>query len=258
MEGKLSPCRANSSDSLVPEITLISLPTEIIQMIAMSAGFLAALNLRNANRKLRKILSDRENWKEYSARSPDVIQTKVTIDTKLHQFDQLVFAEWVLDGKIVPLFIHRPFLRDYEVSGSVSFICFANGKTNVRFFDDRETLPCFLNDIRNRIENGELPQKVMDCRESVKHSCTECKHYDNRTVLKSIFIRDYVNAYGSNSSLEYLYELGSKQQLLVCAQAIETIVGYSNDGPCVTTQISKLNSKPLSRGLLGFYMKYVA
>jgi hypothetical protein len=257
---KLSHCRADSNDTLFAEIqlTLTSLPTEIIQMIAMSSGFLAALNLKNTNQKFRKILSDRQSWREYNKRSPDIIQSKVTIDTKLHQFDQLVFAEWFLDGRIVPLFVHRPFLKDYEVSGSVSFICSDSGKTNVKFFDDRETLPCFLNDVHDRIESGELSEDVMESRESVNHSCAECKHYDNRTVLKSLFIHDSVNTYRTSSSLEYVYELNRKHQLLVCVQAIETVVGYKSEFPCVTSQISKLNGKPLRRGLLGFYIKYIA
>jgi hypothetical protein len=101
-------------------LDLISLPTELFTLIAMSSGFIGSMTLRKTCHRFRKILSEKYSWASFTSRSPDVIHTVVHVETKLHQFDQIMFCKWLLGGKIVPSIVHRTFLEQYDFLGGLS------------------------------------------------------------------------------------------------------------------------------------------
>lgn len=100
--------------------TLNSLPTEILTLISMSSGFLGALNLRQLNRRFRDILSEKYSWTQFVNRSPDIILTQLTVETRLHHYDQILFATWPLNGAQDPCLVHRTFLEQFDFLGGMS------------------------------------------------------------------------------------------------------------------------------------------
>jgi hypothetical protein len=231
--------KTESQETLVAmsAVNLLDLPTEIITQIAMCSGFIGALTMRNTCSKLRKILSDKRNWREYGYFSDDIVESKATISTKLNQFDQIVFSEWRLNGKIVPCVFHRTFLENYDIGGIISFEMKENGLIKASFQEDRRNLLCYKT-------SGSL----------VDHTCQECAHYDHRTVMKSAFVYELNQAC---KSIEHLYKINSKCHLLVEIIENDGIFGYRCEEPCVTSTICKLNGVELSKLHSNLFLKYL-
>lgn len=125
-------CNVPEKDSKNPsQLTLQGLPTELFVLISMSAGFKACMELRLTCSRFRKILNQRCNWREFTDKSPDVIETKIELDTTLHQFDQILFAKWPMNGQIVPCVIHRTFLSEYDFLGGFSIIAEPTGRAKM-------------------------------------------------------------------------------------------------------------------------------
>lgn len=101
------------------QLELLDLPDEIMTAIAMEAGFWGALALRGTCKQLFCLLDDKSSWHDYSRRRVkkittttmtddtntsnstvyvqgpvDEIENTVTIETRLHTFDNLVFGTW--------------------------------------------------------------------------------------------------------------------------------------------------------------------
>ena len=255
--------RSTSQDTLVPQDEILSqleqMPTEIFTMIAMSSGFHACMNLRRTCTRFRQILKDRCHWRSFTERSPDVIETTVTIETRLHQFDQIIFGEWSVQGEKVPCIIHRTFLEQYDFLGGLSLVVQPSGRCKADFFDQREALPCYIKDVKARMAFGSLPT-VTTSEESpvgglrVSHSCSDCAHYDNQTVLRSEFVH---RSLSEGDSLSHSYQVDPKHIVHAKIQEVQGVFGYSNDVPCVSVQITSINAKPLSKGNLNWYYKYI-
>jgi hypothetical protein len=246
--------RSDSQTTIVNQQTIVNiqldeLPTELIIMICMSSGFHACMQLRKTSTRLRQILNDKRNWSQFSHRSPDVIETKVTMETRMHQFDQLIFAEWPMRGQLVPCVIHRTFLEQYSFLGGISISSNTNGKVKAEFFDNKESLPCYGSAFSQRASSSPLLGGVF------AHSCPECEHYDKQTILKTEFVH---KALTFGEDLSYEYRLNSKQIVHVSIQEFQGVFGYSSDVPSITVQISKVNGKKLNRFELGWYLKYIA
>eukprot|EP00842_Homolaphlyctis_polyrhiza_P005689 jgi/Hompol1/6120/HPOL_000713-RA len=112
--------------------SLLMLPTEIICSIAMLSGFRGALSLRKTSSRMFRILSNPTAWTDYKLISPDIIENAITVMTKVHTFDHLLFGEWhesleyepttpapKLQGSV--FFIHKTFLEQYDYLGGISF-----------------------------------------------------------------------------------------------------------------------------------------
>jgi hypothetical protein len=223
--------RSDSQETLVETTQFNSLPTEIIILIAMSSGFHGCMNLRKTNRRLRYILNDKRNWRRFVDRTGDTIETHVTIETRLHQFDQIIFGEWNVHGT-VPCIIHRTFLEQYDFLGGVSLIQHPNGQVKASFFEQRNRLLCF---------------------DAPGHSCSDCSQYDTQVILKTEFVHKSLSG-GESLSFVYRYP---KRSIHVFVQEMDGVFGYSNDVPGLTTRIHAINGKPLKRLEKAMYMKYV-
>ncbi|KAJ3316551.1 hypothetical protein HDU76_001714, partial [Blyttiomyces sp. JEL0837] len=76
-------------------ISLMHLPNELLIVIAIRAGFLTAVTLMKTNRRFKAILNDPSAWHDYTrGGSSDIVESEVTICTKIHTFDHLVFGLW--------------------------------------------------------------------------------------------------------------------------------------------------------------------
>jgi hypothetical protein len=237
--------RSDSQETLVQNVQMDELPTEILIMIAMASGFHTCMKLRRTCRRFRNILNDRRNWRTFTEKSPDRIESKVTIETRLHQFDQIIFGEWPLRGEKVPCIIHRTFLEQYDFLGGVSLVPKLNGSVKAEFFEQRDRLNCCSN--VPITSNSSLTGGVSD------HSCPQCEHYDHQTVLKTEFVHQTL-AEGDDLSFTYVLP---RNTIHVSIQEIQGVFGYSNDIPSITIRIQAINGQKLNRFELGYYLKYV-
>jgi hypothetical protein len=254
----IKPLYSNIQDNQLKS-QLYDLPTEVFVLIAMSSGFYGCMNLRNTCARFKRILDMKSNWNSFTERSPDVIETLVTIETKLHQFDRIVFGEWTKNNMVLPTIIHKTFQEEYDFLGGMSLVAEINGRVGVEFFDHRETLPCYINDVQTRMRNGLLPRVTVTGTSPVggvriPHSCNECSHYDNVTIVKSEFIHKSLS---ENDELFHTYQVGPKRFVNVSVQHIHGVFGYSNDIPSITVKVNKIDSRTLSRGHLNLYIKYI-
>ena len=127
------------------------------------------------------------------------------------------------------------------------------------FFEHRESLPCYIADIQSRMASGTLPQ-VLTTDESpvggvrVNHTCSECKHYDEQQVIKSELVHQIM---AEGEDISHVYHLDSKHEVTVVVTTINSVFGYNNEIPCVSTKIWKIDGVELDKGLHNFYLKYV-
>ena len=107
--------------------------------------------------------------------------------------------------------------------------------------------------------SGDLPQ-VLPNEDSpvgglrVKHSCSECQHYDTQEWIKSELILQIPPDQGS---LSHTYSLDSRNKLTIGVASIGGVLGYSNDFPSVTTSIWKIDDLELSKREHSFYLEFV-
>ena len=74
--------------------SLADLPTELITIIANMSGFTSSLKLSMTCKRLRTIIMTPSSWYDYTTYTMDVIESKVSIITKLSTFDHLLFGIW--------------------------------------------------------------------------------------------------------------------------------------------------------------------
>ncbi|KAI8918863.1 hypothetical protein BC831DRAFT_515964 [Entophlyctis helioformis] len=225
--------------------TLADLPTELVCKIAMHAGFFGALALRRTCSRFNAILSQPLAWTDYATLSPDALVNHVTVSTRLHTFDHLIFGQWASPSPSVSLspsagsgdmvtkingqalrktalaptvaaglhhvhgadddgadpdifFIHKTFLEQYDFLGGISFHMAPGGLVSAKFFEHRERLDCYADDMAARVQDGTLPPSIDahvaggaptgDARHP--HTCGRCAHYDTQIVHRSVFVFD--------------------------------------------------------------------
>ncbi|KAJ3312727.1 hypothetical protein HDV04_002691 [Boothiomyces sp. JEL0838] len=234
------------------------LPTEILAMIAMYSGFMTCFTLRHVNKRWRSIMMNRQSWREYIDRTPDIIQVDVSLETSLHSFDQLVFGEWTKNGVKMPYMVHKTFLEQYDFLGGITLDVRPGGKVLVDYFDHRETLPCYIADVQKRIKSGQLPPMMAASNSPVgglrvAHSCSECAHYDNQQVCKSEFVHGSISAF---DHLEHTF-VQDKYRIRLTVTTIRGVFGYKDEMPCVCSKISRINGQDLSHRLRDLYMRMV-
>nr|KAJ3404837.1 hypothetical protein HK105_003846 [Polyrhizophydium stewartii] len=157
---------------------------------------------------MRAVLSVPAAWADYPALSPDVIENSVTVVTKIHAFDHLIF------DPVEVFFVHKTFLEQYDFLGGISFRMDAAGHAEADFFDHRERLDCYLDDVRQRVQQGTLPPPLAPLPAAapalpadpaggarVPHSCAACAHYDTQTTLKSVFAFDHASPHRSPAAI---------------------------------------------------------
>ncbi|KAJ1536564.1 hypothetical protein HK405_015153 [Cladochytrium tenue] len=184
--------------------TLLDLPNELLVSIAMRAGFASAITLAVANRRLYNLLMDPASWHDYarpgSSVSAERIESVVTICSKVHSFDHLVFGLWPAapetedggDGSTAATetednadparrlsstpsavaaaagtdprvyFEHLAFNEQYDFLGGVALHMSAVGHVSADFFPHRESLPCYQRALRAAVAAGTLPPSAPD------------------------------------------------------------------------------------------------
>ncbi|KAJ3116424.1 hypothetical protein HDU96_009681 [Phlyctochytrium bullatum] len=186
------------AQALIPSTTvhLLDLPNELLTTIAMRAGFFAATTLMLTNKRFYSLLNNPASWTDYTrGGSSDVIESEVTICTKIHTFDHLVFGLWhdvtadhtqSLDQDAAPIlppptssrramtrslsspsvlckpephiyFEHMTFNEQYDFLGGISLGMTPGGLISSEFFDHRETLPCYREALAEAVAQGVLP-----------------------------------------------------------------------------------------------------
>ncbi|KAI8909857.1 hypothetical protein DFJ77DRAFT_107551 [Powellomyces hirtus] len=191
---------------------LKTLPTELLLTIFMRSGFHASLCLRRTCHQFHTLLSAPAAWSNYlhPAACDEVMESTVTVTTKVTMFDHLVFGTWEgvppakgggkLKGEQV-FFEHRAFDEDYAFLGGISVGVGNMGRTEISFFDHRDSLPCYRADLASRVSSGLLPSSIsttptlappghlplppIPTGTSILHTCAHCAHFDTQQILKS-------------------------------------------------------------------------
>jgi hypothetical protein len=131
--------------------------------------------------------------------------------------------------------------------------------TSSEFFEHRERLPCYIEDVQTRMSNGSLPPVIIS-EESpvggvrVAHSCSHCSHYDHQETIKSEFVH---SSLAEGDALENEYLIDSNHKLTVRVTSVNGIFGYQNDIPSVSVRIASLNGISLNKGFHHFYLTFV-
>jgi hypothetical protein len=269
-------------------IKLLDLPNELIINIAMRSGFFAATTLMKTCNRLHSLLSDPAAWYDYTRNgSTDLIESEVTICTKIHTFDHLVFGLWnqsdeeeyqeesaspaaessseryeqkpktvvrkyASDPSIY--FEHLTFSEQYDFLGGVSLSMTPGGLINSEFFDHRETLPCYKLALKNAVANGSLPPSAPHgeppAGAKIDHSCEECERYDQRRVLKSIFVFDQVPHHPrwGREGFSWCYEYpDGRRSLRIKIKPFQGVLGYCSvrDLPSVFVNCVTVNGRQL-------------
>ena len=219
--------RTDSAVTLVePLFKLLNFPAEILVMIAMRAGFITAMKLKQTCSTYRAILENRANWKDYATLSTDVLEIMVTMDTTLHPFDQISFCTWPVNGIYSPCLLHLTFSGHYDFLGGVSFT--AQGR-NLRpeFFESRDRLNCSTLDI--------------------DHSCSECNPYDNQKIEKTCFVNS------PSVKMDHFYHVNKHLDLKVVVQSTTVSLGYSGREPSLTIEQHKLDGVKMTPRMRTLY-----
>ncbi|KAI9362073.1 hypothetical protein DFJ73DRAFT_813276 [Zopfochytrium polystomum] len=260
-------------------VGMMDLPNELLITIGLRAGFMAAINLMRTCRRFETLLSDPAAWYDYTRNgSSDIVESEVTICTKIHTFDHLVFGLWEnpeihsqeeyphdgtqeLPCKDVPVaaepsvfFEHMTFSEQYDFLGGVNLSMTRGGLTSSEFFDHRETLPCYKNALRAAVASGALPPSAPHgdppAGAKIDHSCQECARYDRRKVLKSIFVFDQVPYHprwgreGFTWAFDYP---DGRRRLRIKIKPFQGVLGYCSvrDLPSVFVNCVSVNGQQL-------------
>ncbi|KAJ3236544.1 hypothetical protein HDU78_004548 [Chytriomyces hyalinus] len=234
-------------------IGLVDLPTELIIKIAHYAGFIAATKLIQAHERFQTILDNPAAWHAYThdaSSSSDVIESQVHICTKIHTFDHLVFGTWDNDRHSEPsvYFEHLTFREDFDFLGGVEVGLSRSGQITSGFFEHRETLACYKNALIEAVQVGTLPPSAPHGGPppgaKIDHSCHECERYNQRSVLKSIFVFDQVPSHprwGKDGfSWVYSYPDG-RRRLRVSITPFQGATGYTNIQDLPSVYVKKVN-----------------
>ncbi|KAJ8328374.1 hypothetical protein O5D80_003732 [Batrachochytrium dendrobatidis] len=154
-------------------VQLQSLPAELICNIAMRAGFFSALRLCQTSKYFNLLLSCPSSWGLYKHLSSDHIQNTVTVVTKIHTFDHLIFGDWQPghishndsatsnEDEREVYFVHKTFLEQFDFLGGISFSMHPGGLATANFFEHREQLSCYLEDMRQGVQSGRIPPPLI-------------------------------------------------------------------------------------------------
>ncbi|KAJ3232458.1 hypothetical protein HDU81_002968 [Chytriomyces hyalinus] len=234
-------------------IGLLDLPTELIIKIAHHAGFIAATKLIQAHERFQTILDNPAAWHAYThdaSSSSDVIESQVHICTKIHTFDHLVFGTWDNDNHSEPsvYFEHLTFSENFDFLGGVEVGLSRSGQITSGFFEHRETLACYKKALIEAVQIGTLPPSAPHGGPppgaKIDHSCHECERYNQRSVLKSIFVFDQVPSHprwGKDGfSWVYSYPDG-RRRLRVSITPFQGATGYTNVQDLPSVYVKKVN-----------------
>ncbi|KAJ3003508.1 UNVERIFIED_CONTAM: hypothetical protein HDU68_005669, partial [Siphonaria sp. JEL0065] len=125
------------------ETKFMHLPNELLLKISLQAGFLNALTLMKVHPRLQDLLLDPRSWHDYSlpGASDDKVESEVTICTKIHTFDHLVFGLWDIKGsnsfhhEPSVYFEHMTFSEQYDFLGGVNMSLTRTGRIQSEFFE---------------------------------------------------------------------------------------------------------------------------
>ncbi|KAJ3124894.1 B9 domain-containing protein 2 [Physocladia obscura] len=248
--------------------TLLDLPNELLIQIALHAGFFAAATLIKTHARLARLLLDPRSWHAYTAvaaSSADVIEAQVTICTKIHTFDHLVFGLWagatrgcgeVKDAEQhgeeeeeEVYFEHFTFNEQYDFLGGVQMAVTRAGAVRSAFFEHRETLPCYRRALVAAVNAGALPATAPHgdppSGAKIDHDCTECRAYARRKVLKSLFVFDqvpYSPKWGRDGfSWAYDYQDGRRRVKVQIKPFDGGVTGYSSLQDLPSVFVKKVN-----------------
>ncbi|KAH6582341.1 hypothetical protein BASA50_002505 [Batrachochytrium salamandrivorans] len=289
-------------------IHLSSLPAEIICNIAMRAGFFGALLLSQASSRLHVLLSSPSSWVSYKLLTSDHITNTITVVTKVHTFDHLVFGDWHAHSSISDsnkdkddaepdvFFMHRTFLEQFDFLGGISFRMDPGGLATANFFEHREHLSCYIDDMQLRVQNGIVPPPLApytappsppppsivsattpteeNALESlmplpihtsptggarIQHSCPSCEYYDTQKVRRSIFVFDQVPLHPTWAKDGVTYQHAykdSKRTLLVTVKPSSGRM-FQDDLPVVTLNRLEINGTKLNPNYYSLFLKLV-
>ncbi|KAI8911763.1 hypothetical protein EDD86DRAFT_189081 [Gorgonomyces haynaldii] len=213
----------------------LQLPTEILVSISIQCGFRTCLVLRSTSKRLRRILSDPSCYTSMD-KSPDVIETIVTVNTKLHVWDHLVFGQWELFKDAI-YFEHMTFLESMDFLGGISFKMHRNGHVDKMYFEHRESLDCYVEFVLDQHKRGLLPPSIHGTGGvRLPHSCNRCKHYDTKSILSSYMVH-------------HSQKFGIRHHFVDGKRILQIrIVHIKDDGhiPSVDIQVAKIDNIPLS------------
>ncbi|KAI9094074.1 hypothetical protein DFS34DRAFT_583135 [Phlyctochytrium arcticum] len=288
------PKRSPKSSKPVPHQDLIleNLPFEILYAIANHAGFFPTLKLMHTSRFFRTLFQSRSAWLSYMdpTACSDQIENMVLVQTKISLFDHVLFGVWngTGEGKKAGVreeevfFEHRAFNEEFDFLGGVSVGLGRSGFGRATFFEHRDTLPCYQNDLKERVRTGQIPPSippvtpVMTSISSptsahipiprgakIEHSCSECAHFDHQKILKSICLLDHnhhpnLHALENAIAWDYTYPDG-RRTLKYRILSHTGILGYgaARDLPMVHVNKVYINGVQLTGWAHDFYKRVV-
>lgn len=256
------------------KLTLLDLPYEILCIIAMDAGFFAAITLRKTCSKLFHILNTRLGWYYYNKRLPgggmvDKIENTIEIMTRLHHYDHLVFGLWNTSEKNDQYYFeHLTFYEKFDYLGGVVVQVKPGGLIESEFFDHRETLPCYIDDVLRSRKNGSIPAMLtnsdiyqqsnlalpdtpMGNDVTIDHSCEDCAVHDFKQPLSTSFLYNHLQEEGGSLSFTRVLTLADGKRSIVFKivnlEADAPGYSYLEELPMCTINRVKINGKMLNK-----------
>ncbi|KAI8848589.1 hypothetical protein BC829DRAFT_443721 [Chytridium lagenaria] len=182
--------------------------------------------------RLYNLLNDSSTWTSYTrGGSSDSIESEVTICTKIHTFDHLVFGLW---HDVAPV--------------------------------DQDASPSLRAPLVEAVATGVLPASAPHGTPApgakIDHSCSRCAKYDGREVLKSLFVFDqvpYHPKWGREGfSWNYTYPDG-RRTLKICIKPFQGVLGYTSvsDLPSLFINCITVDGKQLKGDLYDLFNRLV-
>ncbi|KAH6602381.1 hypothetical protein BASA61_001169 [Batrachochytrium salamandrivorans] len=227
---------------------------------------------------------------------------------QVHTFDHLVFGDWHAHSSISEsnkdkddaepdvFFMHRTFLEQFDFLGGISFRMDPGGLATANFFEHREHLSCYIDDMQLRVQNGIVPPPLApytappsppppsivsattpteeNALESlmplpihtsptggarIQHSCPSCEYYDTQKVRRSIFVFDQVPLHPTWAKDGVTYQhvyRDSKRTLLVTVKPSSGRM-FQDDLPVVTLNRLEINGTKLNPNYYSLFLKLV-
>ncbi|KAJ3076296.1 hypothetical protein HDU98_004595 [Podochytrium sp. JEL0797] len=276
------PYETHALDS--QRLKLMNLPNELLIKISLHAGFHSALTLMQVSTRFQDILMDPRSWNTYTDPSAcsDILESEITICTKLHTFDHLVFGLWnqpptasfsssqttLVGDDLEPslYFEHFTFSEQYDFLGGVNVSLGKTGLLASQFFEHKESLPCYKRALVAAVVEGHIPGTAPTgdppAGAKINHSCAECSHFNDRVVKRSIFVFDEVASHPrwgrDGFSWRFVYPDG-RRVVKVLVKTFEGVVGYHNreELPSLLVKKVKVNGIELVQGEWELFQRLV-
>ncbi|TPX30921.1 hypothetical protein SmJEL517_g05610 [Synchytrium microbalum] len=268
---------------------LLDLPVELIITISHQAGFHESMTLALCCKRLNEILMDTRSWYAYTATTPDIIESRINIVTKLSTFDHLLFGVWPKaplytveeEPQDIPMsssnsslstlvavspaekarkkdhinlfFEHRAFSDRFSFLGGVEFDVKDNGRVSSDFFEHLESKPCQQLEPTSPTSNAPLA--------ITEHICNECYSYHHRKILRNYFVFDSHDLQDvSKPAFEWTWESINKKRIVKISVVPQRgVLGYASarNMPYILSEAVTINGKQLLGGLRRHYERLV-